>query len=49
MVGEHLRGRAALAPLRINHNMKLKDIHSILMTRREGLNDVSIREGSGLF
>uniref|UniRef100_A0A0A9WX38 [Pyruvate dehydrogenase [acetyl-transferring]]-phosphatase 1, mitochondrial n=3 Tax=Lygus hesperus TaxID=30085 RepID=A0A0A9WX38_LYGHE len=42
MVGEHMSGKAALSPLRLPHNMKLKDINSILEQRREGLNKVPI-------
>ncbi|CAA9997412.1 unnamed protein product, partial [Nesidiocoris tenuis] len=38
MVGEHMSGRAALSPLRLPHNMKLKDINTILEQRKDGLN-----------
>ncbi|XP_014257544.1 pyruvate dehydrogenase [acetyl-transferring]-phosphatase 1, mitochondrial [Cimex lectularius] len=42
LVGEHMSGKAALTPLRLPNNTKLKDIHKILVQRREGLNKVPI-------
>ncbi|BET02687.1 Pyruvate dehydrogenase [Nesidiocoris tenuis] len=42
MVGEHMSGRAALSPLRLPHNMKLKDINTILEQRKDGLNKVPV-------
>lgn len=40
MVGEHMGGKAALTPIRIPKDKKLKEINSILLARREGLNNV---------